>query len=183
MSYLTLDGLIRALQPVTTRVANLISRGVVKRVDDAKKVQELQIDLLAGEVRDGIERLQQYGLTTVPDDDAECVVIFVGGRRDHGFAVAVDDRRYRPTGLQRGTVCLYDKAGSLVKLLPNGDIELEPASGKLKLTGDFEATGDVKAGAISLQNHTHNNLSLTVSGTSPSGTVTGTATGNTGGPS
>lgn len=183
MSFLTLAGFAQLIRPLSTRVANMVSRGVVKRVDDAKKVQELQVELLADETRDGVERLQPYGLTSVPEADAECVVIFVGGRRDHGFALAVDDRRYRPTGLQPGDVCLYGKTGSKVVMKANGDVEVTPSTGVLKLNGTLEATGDVKAGAVSLLNHTHS------AGTPPSGlsvtTSDGTfpVTGSTGGPS
>lgn len=178
MSFVTLDGLIRALLPVTTRVANMVSRGVVRRVDDAKQVQELQVELLADETRDGVERLQPYGLTSVPEADAECVVIFVGGRRDHGFAVAVDDRRYR-VKVEKGEVALYDKTGSKLVLKKTGDIEVTPSSGVLKLNGTLEATGDVKAGAVSLQNHSHGAGSLLV--TTSDGPIS--VTGSSGAPS
>lgn len=144
-----IDVINRMLAPLRARLANMVARAVLLRVDDSAKIQVVQIGMLEDEVRSDLERIQQFGLTSVPQANAEAVAIFVGGRRDHGFVVAVDDRRYRPTGLQPGEVALYDASGSLVLLKANGDIELTPKSGVVKVIGD------VVAGSISLQNHTH----------------------------
>ena len=48
-----------------------MSRAVVQRVDDTGGVQTLQVEVLDGEVRDDVERPQQYGLTSVPLEDSE----------------------------------------------------------------------------------------------------------------
>lgn len=172
----TLDELRRLLTPIKNRVMNLVGRGVVKKVDDARKLQELQISALAGEVRDEVERFQQFGFTSVPEAGAETVVLFVGGNREHALAIAVDDRRYRLKNLGSGEVAVYNKTGAKIVMKANGDIEVTPKSGhKIRLAGDvavtgtLEATGDVKAGAISLQGHTHTmtpaNSPIAVSGT------------------
>lgn len=198
---MTLDDLRRLLAPVHTRIMNLVGRAVVKTVDDGKKLQELQVSVLAGEVRDEVEHFQPYGFTSVPRSGAEAVVLFVGGNREHGIAAVVSDRRYRLKDLQPGEVAVYNDAGAKIVLRDDGDIEATPkAGGKFRVSGDVavtgsletggdvnvsgsvEATGDVKAGAISLQTHTHN-ASLTVSGSAGMVPVTGTATGSTGTPS
>ena len=137
------------IAPLKTRIANLVSRAVVQRVDDSDGMQLVQVAVLDTETRDEVERVQNYGFTAVPLADAEAVVLFVGGRRDHGLAVAVDDRRYRLTGLQPGEVALYDKNGTTVILKTNGDVEITPASGLMKVIGD------VVADTISLKNHVH----------------------------
>lgn len=177
--FITLEGLARLLKPYATRISNIVSRGVVKRTDDTKGIQEIQAECLSDEVRDGIENMQTFGFASHPDDGAECVVLFPGGSRDVGFVVAMGDRRYR-VKLEKGEACVYDMTGSKMLLKKNGDIELTPSSGKLKINGDIEATGDVVAGTISLQNHTHaaGSLSYVSSGGSPA-----TVTGVTGGPS
>ena len=109
--------LIRSFtSPLETRLANLVARAVVKLVTDSTKLQALQLAILTGEVRDGVERFQEYGLTSVPFADAEAVVLFVGGRRDHGLVLAVDDRRYRVKDLAPGEVALYDDEGQRVWL-------------------------------------------------------------------
>ncbi len=98
------------------RVRGMIARAVVNLIKDVARVQELQIDLLADETQDGVERVQNYGLTSVPHAGAEAVIVCAGGLRSHAVAIAVDDRRYRLTGLQSGEVALYDDLGNVVKL-------------------------------------------------------------------
>lgn len=111
-----IDVINRMLAPLRTRVANLVARAVVKLVDDAVRMQKLQLQVLADETRDGCERVQQYGFTSVPLEGAEAVVLFVGGRRDHGLVVAVDDRRHRKKDMAPGEVALYTDEGAAVYL-------------------------------------------------------------------
>lgn len=184
----------RMLAPVHRRLMNLLSRGVVSAVDDSKKLQLVQLDLLDTETRDEIERFQNYGFTSVPEAGAESVVLFVGGRRDHGLAIVVDDRRYRLKSLAEGEVAVYNRTGAKIVLKANGDIELTPKSGqKVKLaspveisgdvsvTGTLTASADVVGGGKSLKNHIHSaNLSVSTTGTAAA--QTGTATGNTAAP-
>jgi phage baseplate assembly protein V len=106
----------RMVAPLRTQIANLVARAVVKLVTDSVKMQVLQLEVLDGETRDGCERVQQYGLTSVPLEGAEAVVLFVGGRRDHPLVVAVDDRRHRKKDLQPGEVALYTDEGATVYL-------------------------------------------------------------------
>ena len=89
-----------AARRLATRIANLVGRAVVKRVDDSTGVQELQLEFLPGELRSEIERFGQFGLTSRPPEGAEAVVVFVGGRREHGLAIACEDRRYRIQNLE-----------------------------------------------------------------------------------
>jgi len=85
-------------------------------VDDGKKLQQVQVELLADEVKDHVERFQQYGFTSVPLEGAEVLCVFLGGGRDHGIAFAIDDRRYRLTGLKNGDVALYTDEGTRIVL-------------------------------------------------------------------
>lgn len=132
--------------PLHRRVMNMVARAVVKVVNDSKKAQLLQLAILDGEVKDDVERLQPYGFTSVPKDGAEAVVVFPGGKRDHGIVVVVEDRRYRLKALEGGEVAMYDATGSTVVMKKNGDIEATPSSGKLKITGDLTVTGKIDVG-------------------------------------
>ena len=51
-------------------------------------------------------------------------MLFVGGRRDHGLVLAVDDRRHRKRDLQPGEVALYTDAGQSLLLKADGTIEV-----------------------------------------------------------
>lgn len=164
------------LRPLKTQIANMVSRAVVRLVDDGQKMQALQVGILDGETRDGVERVQNYGFTSVPLAGAEAVVVFVNGRRDHGLAVAVDDRSHRLTGLEQGEVAIYSETGSKVVLKANGDVEVTPASGVVKVVGDVEADG------ISLKTHTHPGSTLVTTATVGASATLGTISGNTGAP-
>lgn len=184
-----IDNIRRMLAPIATKVANLLGRGTVKATDDAKEVQELQVNLLDGETRDELERFQEYGFTSNPEDGAECVVMFVNGRRAEGYCVGVEDRRYRIKNLSSGEVAVYSKHGQTIVLKANGDVEITPKSGqKVKLVGDTDVTGtltasvDVITNGKSLKNHTHaiNNIPTVSSCTA--GGAAGTASGSTAAP-
>jgi len=96
------------------RVMLTVARAVVGLVDDAKKLQSIQVGMLTDESRDNVERFQEYGITSVPHPGAEAVVVHVGGNREHGLVIAVDDRRYRVKGLAAGEVCIYSDEGDKV---------------------------------------------------------------------
>lgn len=98
------------------RVMMMIARGVLRGVTDSTSRQTLQVELLKDELRDGIERMQNYGFTSHPTG-GDVAVMFLGGNREQGIVVAVDDRRYRLTTLQAGEVAIYDDLGNKVELL------------------------------------------------------------------
>lgn len=119
-----MDGLIRALErlldPLKRRVLLMIGRGIIRLVDDAQGIQHMQIRGLADEVLGRVDRLQEYGFTSVPKPGAEVLFAAVGGDRSHSVVIGVEDRRYRLTGLQGGEVALYDDQGQVVHLRRDG---------------------------------------------------------------
>jgi phage baseplate assembly protein V len=112
------------LRTLNNRVMLTVARAVVSLVDDSAKMQALQLSLLKREIRDGVERFQNYGFTSKPHVGAEGVVVFVGGNRDHGLCIAVDDRRYRVKGLADGEVAIYTDEGDKIHLKRGNVIEL-----------------------------------------------------------
>lgn len=145
--------LARALAPVTRRIANMTARGVVTMVNAALKMQGLQVSLLAGEVKDGLEHCESYGFTAHPHDGAEAVALFLGGDRSHGLVLATPDRRYRLTGFEKGEVAIYDDLGHCVKLARSG-IVIDGGGHDLLITNAakircetplLECTGDITA--------------------------------------
>ncbi len=119
-----MTGLERVLQAMQRRVMLTVGRAVIRKINDDPKLQSVQAELLKGELRDNLERFQQYGFTSVPHPGAEGVAVFVGGNRDHGLLVCVDDRRYRLKGMQGGEVALYTDEGDKVHLKRNREIEV-----------------------------------------------------------
>jgi phage baseplate assembly protein V len=146
----------RAIEPLTQKVRLMISRGVISMVNDALKCQGVQIQLLADEVREDVERFQEYGYTSVPFKDAEAIYLSVGGNRTHGIVIATEDRRYRPKSLVEGDVCLYTDKGERVYINRVSDIVNIGA----KSAADFVAlAGKVATELTNIKNaydvHTH----------------------------
>jgi len=98
-----------------------IGKALIESVVDTGAIQLVKIQLMENEIQDGVERIQNYGLTSNPPAGSECVPVFVGGSRDHGVAVAVDCGAFRVTGLASGDVCVYSKFGQKIPLKANGD--------------------------------------------------------------
>ena len=145
--------------------------------------QQTQIESLADELHDHVEVLETYGYSAVPPLSVlEGIAVFLAGESDHGILMGWLDKAHRPLNLEPGEVCIYDlntsqvllnklgevivknKTGSSIKLLQNGDIVITPSSNRtiinsnVLVNGMINATGDVVAGSISLQNHTHSGV-------------------------
>jgi len=181
----------RILEPLAMRLRFMVTRALINLVDDSLGLQLVQVSLIGDQVRDRVERFQQYGFSSVPLAGAEAIVLCVGGNRNHLVAIATDDRRYRERDLEPGESALYSDEGDYVILKRGRIIEVKagtklrvdaPAAeftgdvtiaGSLEVEGDVTADGDVgdqggaktMAGMRTVYNaHTH---------TDPQGGVTG----------
>ena len=143
-----------ALRDIRRRLVGLAARAVIRVADDALKAQGLKIEVLAGETLEGVERFGEFGITSVPPDGTEGVVIFIGGDRSHGVVVATESRAHRPRSLAAGDVTVYDSHGNQIRLRAGG-IEIMSA-GYIRLgAGATEAAvlGGVFVAAYN--GHTH----------------------------
>lgn len=141
----------KLMSPLARRLQNLVARGTVVLSAAGKKMQSLQLQLLAGEVADGVEHFEPYGYTARPKPGAEAVTIFVDGDRSHPITIVVADRRYRLQGLQEGEVAIHDDQGQKVHLTRSG-IVVDGGGHLVKITNapkvrvetDLECTGQIK---------------------------------------
>lgn len=134
----------------------------------------VQVTFAGNEVRDQIPLMQQYGFASSPLPGADAVACFQSGDCNKGVVIATNDQRYRIKTLKSGEVAIYHKSGSSVFLKNDGSIEINPknkktiinsdvqVNGKINATNDVSAnnmvaSGDVKAGSISLKTHQHPN--------------------------
>lgn len=139
-----IDVIKKVTEGIGDKARLMVGRCIIRAVNDKGGVQVLQAQLLADEFQDDVERIQQYGLTTVPLDKAEGVVVFVGGNRDHGLVIACEDRRYRLKGLAGGDVALYDFEGQSVQLRRGGKV-LVKANTEITLDApDTLVTGNLR---------------------------------------
>lgn len=146
----------RLIGPIRRRVRLMVSRAVLSAISDTAGLQLVQVKLLDGEVRDGVERFQNYGMTSVPLPGAEGVMVCVSGNRDHGVVIAMDDRRYRIKALQPGEVALYtdeDKEPHKHRIIfkRGGEIEVLGRNINVEAAETLSLRGDiVKVHATSL---------------------------------
>jgi len=140
----------KTLGPLVRRIRLALGRGIVRLVSDATGIQTVQLDLMANETRSKVERFQEYGFTSVPLAGAEAAVIFMGGNRDHGIVIAVDDRRYRLKALESGEVAIYTDEGDKIHLKRGKIIEIETdelivnaATRATFNTPEFRVSGDI----------------------------------------
>jgi len=151
-------------------LASVLARGVVVLANSARRLQALQLRITAGEVKDDVEHLEPYGLTSCPLPGAEALVGFISDR-SHGVVIMVSDRRFRLKGLQPGEVALYTDEGDSLVFRRGRVIEVETVTFKVKAeasvdfetplirtTGRIESAGDQVAGGISQIEHVHDNV-------------------------
>lgn len=135
------------IRDLSSRVMMMFARGVLRGVIDTTGRQQLQVELLKDELRDGLEHMQNYGFTSHPTG-GDVAVAFIGGNREQGIVLAVDDRRYRIT-LEAGEVAMYDDLGNKFELLREmvkvtAVQHAEVQAPTIKLIGEIEIVGNVK---------------------------------------
>ncbi|MCS2162956.1 phage baseplate assembly protein [Scandinavium sp. H11S7] len=139
-----------ALQSLQRQVLGLIGRAVVKSINTASKCQMVDLELLAGQQKAGIEHLEPYGFTSNANAGSEAVVLFPDGDRSHAVVISVSDRRYRVKGLKTGEVAFYDDQGQSVTLTRSGivvdgggKIITFKNAPKARFEMPIESTGDI----------------------------------------
>jgi len=137
-----MSAIARMMKPIADRVRLMVGRAIVSAVNDAGTLQMLQVELLADEVQDQVERFQDYGFASAPFAEAEALLVFPGGLRSHGIAIAVADRRYRLRNLVEGEVALFDDQGQVVHLKRDG-ILIESSLRVLIEAPEVDVTADV----------------------------------------
>lgn len=152
---------------------SMMARGTVVLAAAGKMMQTLQVRLTAGELKDGAEHFEPYGLTSNPLPGAEVLTVFLGGDRSHAVVVVASDRRYRIKELKPGEVALYTDEGDKIHFKRGRIIDVETETLNIKATksvnfdtpeitqtGRIVSEGDQVAGGISQINHPHDGVSM-----------------------
>ncbi len=113
----------RWIRPLKHRIHLMVGRGVVRRVNELPDLQEIQAEVLKGEVRAGMER----------------------GSREHGLVIAVDDRRYR-IHIAPGEVAIYNANGDRVHLMDTGQIQVHAETSVSLVTPEVYIQGNLHVG-------------------------------------
>ncbi|PMQ04155.1 hypothetical protein DyAD56_15820 [Dyella sp. AD56] len=109
-----------AIMRLWRRVQLTVGRGRVTTSNDSKTAQLLQLVMGALETRDTTPRLGEFGHASRPPVGSDVVVVFVGGDRSSGVAIATGHQASRPTNLVEGESMLYDLWGKRIYLSEGG---------------------------------------------------------------
>lgn len=114
----------RSIAALGRRLRLMVDRALVRIVTDSLGRQNLQVQSLADETDDDVERFQNYGFSSVPPRGSEAIVVAVGGRRGGLVAIAVEDKGSRPRDGEEGDVILYHQEGHVIVLKKDGLAEI-----------------------------------------------------------
>ncbi|WP_051278462.1 phage baseplate assembly protein V [Solimonas flava] len=166
------ERLVRQLvSPIGRQVSMLATRVRIAAVNDATKIQTVQltgraVDGKRPETLDGVQRLQQFGFSSVPLPGSDGLMICIGGSRSNPVVIVCDDGSKRVVGMEPGETVVYNAFGDYVKLLKTGemvvkarekvtvDSPLTHALGDAEVDGDALVHGDaqVEGNAVVLGN-------------------------------
>lgn len=121
----------KAMAPIKRKVLLMVARGIMLAIKDGGSIQIAQGSFLADETKDQVEVFNHFGFTSNPPSQTECIMLSVGGNREHSVIIATENRDLRLKDLPSGDSAMYNKNGKYIKLLgDNADILVE----KLKIT-------------------------------------------------
>lgn len=123
----------QVIRPIKNKVLLTIGRGILLAAKDDKEIQQVQITLLADEVKDQVESMGHFGFSSNAPKGSDIVMVSVGGNRDHGIVIATEHRDHRFKGLAEGDCVLYNKNGKYIHL--NGD-NIDALVSKIKIQND-----------------------------------------------
>lgn len=148
---------VRASQADTSgRTFGGLRRVTIEKINDDPKLQELDVNGLNEETKTKMERVQEWGYSSVPLSPSEdqgsgqsggqggqskakkyamAIVGYFAGSRSHGVVLGVDDRRHRPLSLKEGESAQYDHQAQKVHITRTG-IEISGGDDKLKQGDD-----------------------------------------------
>lgn len=109
----------------------MITRVVLNAIDDSNGIQLVKVKGRADEILDKVERIQQFGFTSVPEIGAEGVLVFIGGNADHAILVSVDDRRVRPKNLGAGDAAMYTGPTHMIHMQKGGKFLIKSGDNEL----------------------------------------------------
>lgn len=102
---------MEVIRRLRARVDGMIARAVIARVNDALKVQRLQVTIRdEHEALDDAEHFQPYGFSAVPPEGSEVVTLAVAGARSNTIAICAQHPDKRPKGAAVESVGLYTGA-------------------------------------------------------------------------
>ncbi len=141
----------------------MLRRAAIVAVNDRGSQQLVDLFGYAGDKPAKVPTVGTFGLSANAPPGGIGMIVCPGGRSDKAMFFGGEHPNYRPTNLQSGATQLYDAFNHKILLTESGIVIV----GNITLTGSLVASGDVKAGSISLENHVHGGVQAGGSNTGP----------------
>jgi len=163
------------------RMTMTISPGKLITSDDTGPAQQHQVRLPSGyELLENVRVAGLHGIVSHPLPGADVIVLFLGGYRSNPVIIAHNDQAHRRRDTQPGECGLADDQGISVMLRRAGLIVdgggkpvLIRNASKVRIEGDLEVTGEVKAlcdsASVTLGSHAHTHAGGTGNSGPPAG--------------
>ncbi len=113
------------IEPLRNKVLSMVAKALIESVNDTTKMQTVKISILKDEVVDEIDRVQNFGFTSVPPVNSEAVALSIGGDRSNMIVVVVDNSDSRLKGLEVGESAVYNAFETFIKLLKDKKIIIQ----------------------------------------------------------
>lgn len=109
-------------------IRGLVRRAVVRRSDDARATQLVDVSVGDGHARSAVEVLQPFGFASRAPAGGLVIVLAVGGDQGDLVALPVAAPGARLGGLKEGEAAIYGADGSRVIVRTGGVVEVQAAS-------------------------------------------------------
>lgn len=148
-----------SLERVWYRTHNLTGRVTLTLADDTQPMQSHQIEGYNTELRPSAQRVQLFGISSVPLPGGKGVATYQSGHRGFPTIIADEDPRYRPTNQKPGCVTIYmvdgaksDGTGGTMRSLVTGALGwVCSLFGKTIAIGDSNTTTVTISGSSSIK--------------------------------
>lgn len=133
---------------MTSRALNMLAKAVTRKIIDTLGRQTAQVEVTKGELIDDMERMQDYGFTSNPPaSGTDAIVAFLGGSREQGVIIRMENRSFRVKGLESGEVAMFDDLGNVFKL-GREQVEVTAVTKLLATAPDIEITAQASAKVV-----------------------------------
>lgn len=125
----------RSIAPIKRQIRTMVVRGIIKIVEEDKKIQKVQIDTYEDETREDVERFNDFGFKSYPPVGTEAIMLSISGNNEHMAVIATENREILKElpDLEEGDCIIYTKEKKYLHFKEkNIEISLE----KIKIEND-----------------------------------------------
>lgn len=153
-------------------LATMIRRVRLSKLDDSGTQQKGNVRGLKNDQLEDVVRIQNFGFSSNPPNDAEGVLLALGGRSDRAMLLGIEHKDHRPKGGEIGGTYIYDAFGNIASFVQS-DIKIVHSTAIIFQVGGVQVVITSQGVSIVGGKVTHNARNIgsshTHSGVTPGG--------------